>query len=1218
MTLALESIRTCGGLAMTFEEVLDQAIDMLRRRGRLTYRTLRRQFDLDDTTLEDLKEEILFAHPQVVDEQGRGLVWVDDRESERTAAPTSAARSASPRWQNPSPLDYTPQHLTEKILTSRAALEGERKQVTVLFADIKDSTELIKDLDPEAAQKLLDPAIHIMMDAVHRFEGTVNQVLGDGIMALFGAPIAHEDYALRACYAALAMQVAMRDYTEEVRRAHGLELRIRVGLNTGEVVVRTISNDLHMDYSAVGSTTHLAARMEQLATPGTTRLTGATLRLVEGLVRVNALGPIPVKGMTEPVETYELLAASTIRRRLQAAVARGLTRFVGRETEMDALTQALARATAGHGQVVAAVGEAGIGKSRLFYEFVHSHHTQGWSVLESASVSYGKATPYFPVVDLLKRYAHVEEGDESRAIRAKVTGQVLTLDETLQESIPALLSLLDVLPADSPFHRLEPPQRRQRTLDALKRLLLREGQVQPLLLVFEDLHWVDSETQALLDSLVESLPTAQLLLLVNYRPDYHHGWGSKTYYTRLRLDPLLPESAEAFLQALLGDDLSLESLKQFLIERTEGNPFFLEECVRTLVETQKLVGEPGAYRLALELATIQVPPTVQAILAARIDRLAPVDKRLLQTAAVIGRDVPFTLLQAMAQLPDVALHQGLTRLQTAEFLYEASLFPELKHTFKHALTLQVAYGSLLQEQRQALHGRAGEGLERLYAAQLEEYYEQLAYHFSRSNHREKAREYLVKTGHKAAHRYANQEALEAFQQALGLTREGEEHDHILGQCAKLRLGLFRGKEAASDYERLLARARQWGNRPQELESLLGLASACYIISIDEPDVAPQALDLYQRAYALARQLDDKVGMVRALVPASHFIDFWPEYRDQAMANTEEAVALSHEIGDEDLLIDSLTAFYRCKRRAVGYTDEIEAQSEALLKRIEARHDLLRLKEHYFSLMNLHFSRGNFARCVECCDAGISLAAEIGALPVMYPTLKAFALLHLGRYDAAWAALQREIADAAHPVGRMMQELGTGMYFLELMAYDKACATLAHAIDHTRRLQRWLFGRRAQILLAKALVGAGRLDQVEIRSMMQDLTRMSASLPSGGTSDLLEEQGIAELLLAEGQLHEALHQAEAAASQAASRGLRAALVSAWEVKLRILLQLKRPADAAGLVKEALQAAEEMGDLPMVWRIQAAKAQALTRLGDTTGAAQAYEQGWRCPIAPTATV
>jgi class 3 adenylate cyclase len=545
----------------------------------------------------------------------------------------------------------------------------------VLFADLKGSMELLADRDPEEARQLLDPVLERLMAAVHRYEGTVNQVMGDGIMALFGAPLAHEDHAVRACYAALAMQEAIRQYSAEGRRTHGVEVQIRVGLHSGEVVVRAIGNDLHMDYSAIGQTTHLAARMEQLATPGSIRLTAETLRLAEGLVQVTALGPVPVKGLAEPVEVFELVGASALRRRLQVATARGLTRFVGRQAELAVLHQALAQAGAGHGQVVAMVGEAGVGKSRLVYECLHSHRTQGWLVLESVSVSYGKATPYGPVLDLLKRYTHVEDRDDTRTIRAKVTGQVLTLDDALQETIPALLWLLDALPDDHSFLTLDPPQRRRRTLDALKRLLIRESQVQPLLLVFEDLHWIDAETQALLDSLVESLPTARLLLLVNYRPEYQHGWGSKTYYTQLRLDPLEPTSAAEVLRTLLGDHPSLVPLTPLLIARTGGNPFFLEESVHTLVETGALVGERRAYRLAKALDSLQVPATVQAVLAARIDRVPPEDKRLLQTAAVIGTEVPWPLLQAIADGPEEALHQGLTRLQAAEFLYEARLFP---------------------------------------------------------------------------------------------------------------------------------------------------------------------------------------------------------------------------------------------------------------------------------------------------------------------------------------------------------------------------------------------------------------------------------------------------------------------------------------------------------------------------------------------------------------
>ncbi len=612
----------------------------------------------------------------------------------------------------------------------------------MLFADVKGSTELLADLDPEDARKLLDPVLERMMEAVHRYEGTVNRVLGDGIMAIFGAPLAHEDHAVRACYAALAMQQAIRRYTADVRRAHGVEVQIRVGLNSGEVVVREVGNNLHMDYSAVGKTTHLAARMEQLASPGTIRLTPYTLRLVEGFVQVTSLGPVPVKGIAEPVEVFELVGTTLSRTRLQAAAARGLTRFVGRDAELDQVRQALERAASGHGQVVAVLGEPGVGKSRLFWEFVHSHRLQDWLVLESSSVSYGKATAYLPVIDLLKTYFHIEAGDDGRRIREKVTGKLLALDEALRPALPAVLALLEVPVKDPAWQDLDPQQRRQRTLDAAKRLLFRESQVQPLCIVFEDLHWIDAETQAVLDTLIESLPTAQILLLVNYRPEYQHGWGSKTYYTQLRLDPLPSESAEELLRSLMGDDRGLQPLKRLLIDRTEGNPFFLEECVRTLVEAGVVSGDRGAYRLTKALDTIQVPATIQAVLAARIDRLPPEDKTILQTAAVIGKDIPFALLQAVVESSEEALRAGLSRLQIAEFLYETALFPEPEYTFKHALTLEVAYTSLLQERRRTLHARIVEAFETLYPERVAERVNWLAHHAFRGEVWEKALKYL--------------------------------------------------------------------------------------------------------------------------------------------------------------------------------------------------------------------------------------------------------------------------------------------------------------------------------------------------------------------------------------------------------------------------------------------------------------------------------------------
>jgi class 3 adenylate cyclase/tetratricopeptide (TPR) repeat protein len=768
-----------------------------------------------------------------------------------SAAPPTAQRFDSPE-------SYTPKHLAERILTSKAALEGERKQVTVLFADVKGSTELLVDRDPEEARKLLDPVLQRMMEAVHRYEGTVNQVMGDGIMALFGAPVAHEDHAVRACYAAIDLQRAMRRLTEDLRRAHGVTVEVRVGLNSGEVVVRAISSDLHMDYTAVGQTTHLAARMEQLASPGTTFLTADTLRLAEGYIEVRPLGAMPVKGLPTPVETHQLTGAGPRRSRLSAAAVRGLTRFVGRDAELEQLREALARAGQGHGQVVALVGEPGVGKSRLVWEITHSHRTHGWLILEAGSVSYGKVTPYLPVVSLLRGYFQVGDRDEPRAIREKVTGKVLTLDRALEPALPALLTLLDVPVEDRRWQALDPPARRQRTIDALRRLLLRESQVQPLLVVFEDLHWVDAETQAVLDRLVESLPTARLLLLVNYRPEYRHAWGGKTYYHQLRLDPLGPESATALLETLLGGDGTVEPLKRLLLARTEGNPLFLEESVRSLADDGTLVGERGAYRLLKSPDTIHVPATVQAILAARIDRLPPEDKSLLQTASVVGTDVPVAVLAAVAEAPADALAEGLARLQAAEFLYETSLFPDAEYTFNHALTHEVAYGSLLQDRRRTLHARTVEAIEHLYPERLAEHVERLAHHALWGDVWEKAVSYLRQAAGKAMERSAYREAVTRLNQALdalrhlpdGRTRTEQATDlHVDASVASAGMGQFpKGAEHAREAERL---AETLGDERRLARVLVRRALVTW--SAGEPD---RALELAQRALALATAHDD--------------------------------------------------------------------------------------------------------------------------------------------------------------------------------------------------------------------------------------------------------------------------------------------------------------------------------------------------------------------------
>jgi len=748
----------------------------------------------------------------------------------------------------------------EKIRTAHTALTGERKQVTVLFADLKGSMELLADRDPEEARQLLDPVLERMIEAVHRYEGTVNQVMGDGIMALFGAPIAHEDHAVRACYAALRMQESVTRYGDALQRSQGVPVQIRVGLHAGEVVVRAIDSSLHMDYTAVGQTTHLAARMEQMAKPGSILITAGVLALAEGYIQVKALGPVPVKGVAEPVAVYEVQGAGPVRTRLQAAATRGLTRFVGRDRELDILHQALEHAGAGRGQVVAVVGEPGVGKSRLVYEFTRSHRLQDWLLLQASSVSYGKATAYLPLIDLLKTYFGIESRDEARRMREKVVGKLLTLDEALRPTLPAFLALLDVPVEDPAWQALDPSQRRQRLLDALKRLLLRESQVQPLLVVFEDLHWIDAETQALLDSLVESLPTARLLLLVNYRPEYQHTWGSKTSYTQGRLDPLPAASAEALLQALLGTDASVQPLVPLLIARTDGNPLFLEESVRTLVDTQVLVGEPGVYRLVQDVTALRMPATIQALLAARIDRLPLEDKQLLQTAAVIGTEVPWAVLEVIAAVPADALHRGLVQLQAAEFLYETSLFPELVYTFKHALTHEVAYGSLLQERRRALHARIIEAIEHLSPDRLVEHTERLAQHALRGEVWSKALAYCQQAGDRAITRSAYREAVGYFEQALSALAHLPETSDTRAQAIDLRLALRAALLPFGDFARILVHLREAEALATALDDAHRLGQVLLALSINFLHIGAydQAIAVTQRVLALTTASGDVV------------------------------------------------------------------------------------------------------------------------------------------------------------------------------------------------------------------------------------------------------------------------------------------------------------------------------------------------------------------------
>jgi class 3 adenylate cyclase/tetratricopeptide (TPR) repeat protein/ABC-type thiamine transport system ATPase subunit len=925
--------------------------------------------------------------------------------------------TAQPESRYDSPQTYTPKHLAEKILTSKAAMEGERKQVTVLFADLKGSMELLADRDPEEARKILDPVLERMMEAVHRYEGTVNQVMGDGIMALFGAPLAHEDHAVRACYAALRMQEAVKSYAERLLRAQGVSVQIRVGLNCGDVVVRAIGSDLRMDYTAVGQTTHLAARMEQLAPPGAVYATSAVLRLAEGHVTARSIGPTPIKGLPSPVEIWDITGAGPASLRFEGAASPALTPFVGRDEPLRHLVNALSLAERGEGQLVAVVGEAGVGKSRLFWEFVHGHVTSAWTMLRARSVSYGKASPYLPIVELLKRGFQIGETDTAPAIAARVRDALAALDAALEPEVPALLAVLGVPSDDRQWDQLDPPQRRERVLEAFRRLLLRLALDRPVALLVEDLHWIDDGTQEVLDALVDSLPTARILCLVNYRPEYRHSWAGKSFYTQVRLDPFPADISAHFLDSLLGADVGLVDLRRALVERTQGNPFFLEESVRHLAETGVLSGEPGAYRMGHSGVRIDVPVTVQGVLAARIDRLPPEDKRLLQAAAVVGKDVPFHVLETVAETQGSELRRALARLQGAELLREVRAFPETTYTFKHALTHEVTYGTLLGDRKKALHGAVLETMERLYAARLTEHAETLALHAIAGEVLDRAVDYLREAGVKAWGRGSIQESLEYHERALEVSSRLSPSPENMRRAIDVRVDLHAPMFALGQIPRLIqihSEAEQLSRHINDDGRLGGVYVRLGAYAWLNAQYR-QGIDYEAEALAIATKLNDaklRVGARHVLGVCHHHLGAYRQAIELFRDNVDgpDADAAKQRLGFSVAPYVGSSGYVAWSLAALGNFEQALIYGDRAVQAADASGHPQAQGFAYAWRAVPPFSRGEFAGSLSWSTRAIEICEKAGA-PVLAACAYGFrggALAWLGRTDTGLSDLERAI------------------------------------------------------------------------------------------------------------------------------------------------------------------------------------------------------------------
>jgi class 3 adenylate cyclase/tetratricopeptide (TPR) repeat protein len=663
-----------------------------------------------------------------------------------------------------SPQAYTPRHLADRILKDRSALAGERKQVTVLFADVSGFTSLSETLDPEVVHGLINRAFELMLAEVHRYEGTVNQFLGDGLMALFGAPIAHEDHALRAAHAALAMQRALAGYRAELARSRGIDFRVRMGLNTGLVVVGAIGDNLRMDYTAVGDTTNTAARMQQLAEPGQIVVAEATERLVAPYTELRQLGTFSVKNRTQPVAAWELVATHATTTRLAARAARGLSPLVGRDDALATLERAWAAVRSGRGQVALIVGDAGIGKSRLLLEFRERlGETATW--IEGDCVSFGQSVPFLPIIEMLKRNFGVQDQDGEAEIVAKIGRGLRFLASDAPEVEPYLRYLLAVDPGDARVAAMDAAQRRGRLVAAIQRLTAAGSRRRPIVLVVEDAHWIDSASEDFLKSLAEAIPGMAVLLVVTYRPVYQQPFGDRTYYWRIAPQPLEREDASRIVQATLGVSDLPNELAAIIAAKAEGNPFFLEEIGHALVETGAVRSEGGRLVLARAAATISVPETVQDVIAARLDRLEEAQKRTVQTAAVIGREFALALLRSVSELHE-RLEQSLAELKRVELIYEKSGFGDPEYVFRHALTQDVAYGSLLQSERRRLHAVIGAAIEELHAGRLDERAEELVHHFSRGEVWDKVARYAREAGERAANLFEDARAVAFYQTAL--------------------------------------------------------------------------------------------------------------------------------------------------------------------------------------------------------------------------------------------------------------------------------------------------------------------------------------------------------------------------------------------------------------------------------------------------------------------
>jgi class 3 adenylate cyclase/tetratricopeptide (TPR) repeat protein len=1072
---------------------------------------------------------------------------------------------------SPTPRAYTPKHLAERILSDRAALEGERKHVTVLFADLRDSTPLGERLDPEEMHALMDRCFGLILEQVHRYEGTVNQFLGDGVMALFGAPIALEAAPRRAVLAALAIQRALEPLNREVQAQHGCDFRMRIGIHTGPVVVGRIGDDLRMDYTAVGDTTNLAARLQQTAPPGSILISEATENLVAGFFELRDLGALGLKGKTGAVRAFEVLDERAVSGRIQAAAAEaGLTPYIGRSREREALRDAYESAREGRGRVVFVVGEAGLGKSRLLYEFEHGLAGEPHTWFEGHCSAYGQATAFQAIRDGLRRQVGIEERDDDARAIEKLAHFEEEQGGELTWTLPFIRQLLSLPVGDAEVEAMEAGTRRSETFRALQAHFLRATRHEPMVLVIEDLHWIDPASEEFLAFLADSVPASRALLLFTYRPGYRQPFGDRSYHVRLALQPLSSGEMSDMTGSLLDAPAVPAALRGLIAEKAEGNPFFVEEVTKSLIEAGVLHIEDGRVELTQELSTIAVPDSIQDVLMARIDRLAEEPKRAIQVASVIGREFALRLLEKISEAGDKV--RGVVEdLRALELIYEKAAHPELAFMFKHALTHDVAYESVLVQRRKALHSIVGTAIEELYADRLAEHYEALAHHFERGDDWERAILYHERAGDKAADAYANQSAVTHYCEALAIAERlgdaasTEQRLRIEENLAAVHFCVSEFRPCAEAYHRAADLCAKGAQRARNLAR----AAFSYVWAHDYEALA----DTGREAITLAREHDAPAAecMVRVAHDLGDIACTGPRGRTDVGAET---LKLAERTGDAEAII------YASSQRALylegggAYREAISLSERALELARGQRMSLLTIYPHWALGLSLACV-GAYGRALEVLQRALDHCERAGER-----ALKARLLNSLG-----WCYAEFNCHEVAAEYNRRGEELGREMVELDLVAG----APELHA--------------NAAINLANNFTALG-----EVERARDTLEPIQAALDEPGDPwqrwryALHVHDGLARVALVQGDPERALALVDQELEGARFHGPVKLEARALELRGRALVAMDQRDDAGNALREALALARRIEYPPVVWRSLSLLAECARRSGERAEAEQ----------------